>query len=329
MHKIDCLGVGSPIVDTLVRVDDAFLAEVDAAKGGMILVDADRMADVVFRLPKDRAEASGGSAGNTIVAMARLETHTDMMGKIGDDATGRFFVKSMESAGATSTRIKRGTGPSARCLSMITPDSERTMFTCLAAASTLAPSEILQSDVENCRFVYIEGYMFFNRALVDRLLEVCAIAKVDVGLDLGSFTVVNAVKEDLPDILKKHIKAVFANEDEAKALFGELPEEEMAKRLGQLCPIAVLKIGKRGSIVCESGKLTRISPVIVEKAVDTTGAGDYWAAGFLHAYLKGATVDQCGRCGSLLGAEVVQVVGASLPESIWNRVRKEVETIIG
>jgi sugar/nucleoside kinase (ribokinase family) len=329
MHTIDCLGVGSPIVDTLVRVDNAFLAQVDAAKGGMILVDASRMAGVVSRLTTELKQASGGSAGNTIVAMAHLGSHTDMLGKIGDDATGAFYVKSMEAAGATSTRIKHGTGPSARCLSMITPEGERSMFTCLAAASTFAPSEIVPADVSGCRFVYIEGYMFFNRSLIDRFLEVSAAANVKVGLDLGSFTVVNAVKAELPDILKKHIHAVFANEDEAKALLGDIPEEEMAQKLGELCPLAVLKLGRRGSLICSDGKLTRVQPMLVSNAVDTTGAGDYWAAGFLHAWLKGASLDKCGKCGSILGAEVVQVIGASLDKQTWRRVRAKVEFVLG
>ncbi|HNX05393.1 MAG TPA: PfkB family carbohydrate kinase, partial [Opitutales bacterium] len=117
MHKIDCLGVGSPIVDTLAKVDDAFLAKVDAAKGGMILVDADRMSSVLKLLSGPLAEAPGGSAGNTLVAMAHLGSKTDMLGKIGDDETGAFYVSSMEKAGATATRIKRGKGPSARYLS--------------------------------------------------------------------------------------------------------------------------------------------------------------------------------------------------------------------
>lgn len=328
MHKIDCLGVGSPIVDTLAKVDDAFLARVDAARGGMILVDAARMAGVVSRLSGPLAEAPGGSAGNTIVAMAHLGSKTDMLGKIGDDATGAFYVSSLEKAGATATRIKRGTGPSARCLSMITSDGERSMFTCLAAAATLTPDEITTADAKGCRLVYIEGYMFFNRALVDKLLAVCAEAGVDVALDLGAYTVVNMVKADLPEILRRHVKAVFANEDEAKALLGDLPEEEMARRLGELCPLAVLKLGRRGSIVASQGKLVRIAPLLVSNAVDTTGAGDYFAAGFLHAWLAGASLEKCGACGSILGAEVVQVVGAALPGERWAELRTKVRAVL-
>jgi sugar/nucleoside kinase (ribokinase family) len=164
---------------------------------------------------------------------------------------------------------------------------------------------------------------------MDRILAVCEESKVDVALDLGSFTVVNAVKADLPDILKKHVKVVFANEDEAKALVGDLPEEDMACKLGELCPLAVLKIGKRGSIICSEGKLTRVAPLLVKKAVDTTGAGDYWAAGFLHAWLRGASLEKCGQCGSILGAEVVQVVGASLDVNTWRRVHAKVDLLLG
>jgi sugar/nucleoside kinase (ribokinase family) len=328
MHTIDCLGVGSPIVDTLALVDETFIREINAERGGMVLVDADRMAGVLGRIKGGLKESSGGSAGNTVVAMARLGSKPDMLGKIGDDATGAFYVKSLENAGATSSRIKRGTGPSARCLSMITPDSERTMFTCLAAASTLKPEEIAVADVKGCRLVYVEGYMFFNRALVDRLIEVCAKAGTDMALDLGSFTVVNAMKGELPAILKKSVKLVFANEDEAKALLGDLPEEAMARKLGELCPIAVLKIGKRGSIICENGKLTRVAPVLVDKAVDTTGAGDFWAAGFLHAWLGGADVGKCGKCGSILGAAVVQVVGTTLDDAAWKKINADVKKVL-
>jgi sugar/nucleoside kinase (ribokinase family) len=329
MHTIDCLGVGSPITDTLALVDEAFIREVEAARGGMTLVDADRMAKAVGALRVPCRESSGGSAGNTVIAMARLGAKPDMLGKIGDDATGSAYVRGLESSGATATRIKHGSGPSARCLSMITPDGERTMFTCLAAAATLTPEEILFSDVENCRLVYIEGYLFFNPALMHRLAEVCAKAGVDVALDLGSFTVVHAAGAALPEILKKHVKILIANEDEAKALLGDLPEEEMARKLGEFCPIAVLKVGRRGSIICEKGRLTRVEPVLVEKAVDTTGAGDFWAAGFLHAWLKGADMAKCGRCGSILGAAAVQVVGTSLDADVWRRIASEVSGVLG
>jgi sugar/nucleoside kinase (ribokinase family) len=328
MHTINCLGAGSPIVDTLAFVDEAFIKQIGVERGGMTLVDAARMAGALKLVKGDLRESPGGSAGNTVFALARLGSKPDMLGKIGDDATGAFYVRSMEKAGASSTRIKHGTGPSARCLSMITPDGERTMITCLAAASTLAPEEILASDVENCRLVYVEGYLFFNPALIQRLIEVCDAAKVDLALDLGSFTVVNAVGAALPGILKKSVKLLFANEDEAKALLGDLPEEAMAKRLGELCPIAVLKLGKRGSLICNDGKLTRVEPVLAKNALDTTGAGDFWAAGFLHAWLRGASMSQCGKCGSVLGAAVVQVVGTSLDEAAWKKISAEVAAIL-
>lgn len=329
MHTIDCLGVGSPITDTLALVDEAFINEVEAARGGMTLVDADRMAKVMGALRASRKESSGGSAGNTVIALAKLGTKPDMLGKIGDDATGAAYVKGLENAGATASRIKHGEGPSARCLSMITPDGERTMFTCLAAAATLAPEEILFSDVENCRLVYVEGYLFFNPSLMHRLVEVCGKAGVNMALDLGSFTVVQAAGAALPEILKKYVKILIANEDEAKALVGDMPEEAMARKLGEYCPIAVLKIGRRGSIICENGRLTYVEPVLVEKAVDTTGAGDFWAAGFLHAWLKGADMARCGKCGSILGAAAVQVVGTSLDAETWGRISAEVTGVLG
>jgi sugar/nucleoside kinase (ribokinase family) len=328
MHTIDCLGAGSPIVDTLAKVDDAFLAKVDAPKGGMILVDAARMNSVLSQFSGPLAEAPGGSAGNTVVALAHLGSKSGLLGKIGSDATGAFYVESLKKSGATDTRIKRGEGPSARCLSMITPDGERSMFTCLAAAATLSPAELTLADVKNCRLVHIEGFLFFSRALIDRLLALCAEAHVDVALDLGSFTVVNAVKEDLPGILKKSVKIVLANEDEARALLGNLPDEELARRLGELCPLAILKLGKHGSIVVQNGVLTRIAPIFVKNVVDTTGAGDTWAAGFLHAWLSGASVEKCGECGSILGAEVVQVVGAALPEEKWAEIRSRVRAVL-
>jgi len=328
MHRIDCLGAGSPIVDTLARVDDAFLAKVDAPKGGMILVDAARMEAVLSQLSGPLAEAPGGSAGNTIVAMAHLGSNAGLLGKIGSDATGAFYVESLKKSGATDSRIKHGVGPSARCLSMVTPDGERSMFTCLAAASTLSPAELTLADVKNCRLVHIEGFLFFNRALIDRLLALSAEAGVDVSLDLGSFTVVNAVKDDLPGILKKSVKIVLANEDEARALLGDLSEEETARRLGDLCPLAVLKLGKRGSIIVQNGNLTRVAPLLVKNVVDTTGAGDTWAAGFLHAWLSGDSMDKCGECGSSLGEEVVQVLGAALPDAKWAQIRSRVQAVL-
>jgi len=318
------IGVGSPVVDTLASVDDAFMsAHVPGAKGGMELVDAAALAGITGKLEGPLTQAPGGSAGNTAMGVAHLGLPVTFLGKLGNDDNATFYRDSFKAVGGDISRFKEAAAPNAHCLSLVTPDSERTMRTDLGAAMTLAPEDITPEDFAGVDHAHIEGYLLFNRDLLFRVLECARIAGCTVSIDLASFEVVGAAKDILPDVLRDSVDIVFANEEEAKA-FTDMGDDYMgmAGQLAQLCDVAVVKLGKEGSLVQRGGDLHRIDPVIVDRAIDTTGAGDLWAAGFLYGWLTGKDLPACGRYGSVLGASVVQVMGAAIPADRWEVIRE-------
>lgn len=310
-------------MDLLARVDEPFLKTVGGAKGGMELADAATMDRWLQALPAAPAQAPGGSASNTVAAMARLGVRATFLGKLGGDATAEAYAAAFARLGGDTARFKRGTGPNARCLSLITPDSQRTMRTDLGAAMTLAPEEIRVEDFAGCRHAHIEGYLLFNRALLRRVLDCAREAGCSVSLDLASFEVVQAALDLLPGILENKVDVVFANEDEAAAYFGAPGDARVqARELARLCHVAAVKVGRKGSYLASGDEVHEIAPLWVDQPVDTTGAGDLWAAGFLTGWLRGHDLPQCGRYGSILGAEVVRVLGASIPDDRWPAILK-------
>ncbi len=322
--KYKIIGVGSPIVDSLARVSDSFLDQVEGAKGGMELVDAETIGQLMARLEGDLVEAAGGSAGNTIFTLARLGVPSTFLGKIGNDAGAEFYKSRFAELGGDASRFKEGDVPNGRCLSLVTPDSERTMRTDLGAAMTLSPEEVTEEDFREAQHAHIEGYLLFNRDLMQKVLDSAKRAGCTISVDLASFEVVHATRDILADILRDYVDIVFANEEEANA-FTEKGDDYagMARDLGELVDIAVVKVGKEGSYICRGGEVIAVEPIRVDEVVDTTGAGDLWAAGFLYGWLTGRDLADCGRFGSRLGAEVVQVMGAAIPDERWKAIEKE------
>ncbi len=181
---------GSPIVDTLANVSEAFVADSAAARGSMTLVDSARMAATLARISGPMMQAAGGSAGNTVLALARLGSSAALLGRLGEDDTGRFFRACHSNAGARTDRRKSGPGASARCLSLITPAAQRTMMTDLGAAAGIGPADISEADFD-ARLVYSEGYVMYNRPYLDAVLDLARAAGAYIGFDLGSYSVVD------------------------------------------------------------------------------------------------------------------------------------------
>ncbi|MEX0322798.1 MAG: adenosine kinase [Puniceicoccaceae bacterium] len=316
----DLIGVGSPIVDVLARVPESFLQIVGGDKGGMVLTDSSSIAEWIQQLPEPPNEAPGGSAGNTLFAAVRMGIQGTFLGKIGNDAGADYYRNALKSLGGDDARFKIGDIPNARCLSLITPDSERTMRTDLGAAATLAPDEISVDDFAGCRHAHIEGYLLFNRDLMMAVLQSAKAAGCSISLDLASFEVVNATKDVLSGILQEYVDMVFANEEEAAAFTGGSDPEAMTRQLSTLCQTAVVKIGADGAWLSDGSNPVHVPALPDIEAVDTTGAGDYWAAGFLTGWIQGKPLETCASMGARLGAEIVQVIGAELNEATWEKV---------
>jgi sugar/nucleoside kinase (ribokinase family) len=318
--QFELIGVGSPIMDLLAPVPESFLSAVAGAKGGMVLIDADQMEALVSRLEVAPKAVAGGSAANTAVSAAQLGLATTFLGKLGRDTTADAYAAHFRAAGGDVSRFKYIDLANARCLSLVTPDGQRTMRTCLGAAMTLAANEVSVADFAGCRHAHIEGYLLFNRDLANAVMAAARAAGCTVSIDLASFEVVHAARDWILAQLAHGIDLVFANEDETRALFPELGDnyDAHARRLASYGhTIAAVKMGKDGAWIAQGPSLHRIAPVQVANVIDTTGAGDAWAAGFLAAYLRGATLPVAGALGSLLGSECVRALGPAIPPDRW------------
>ncbi len=327
---LDLIGVGSPIIDLLATVKDDFLHNVRGAKGGMVLVDDAEMDSILARIDTDDIViAPGGAAANTTFAATRLGLRTAFVGKLGNDDNAQFYQICYTKQGGDCSRFKFNPDKtSARCLSLITPDGQRTMRTNLSAASDLEPTDITNDDFTDASHVHIEGYLLFKRNLLESALEKIKAAGCTVSLDLGSFEVVNDCKTILPAILENYVDIVIANEDEAYAFTGEKDSRKSLDLLSKYCSFAAVKMGKDGALLSNRSDVVKAEPVRVSKVVDTTGAGDLWASGFLYGFVKKLPLDKCGQIASIMGANAVECIGAcTFDEERWSHIHELIETI--
>ena len=323
MPDYKLLGIGSPMLDLLVNVEDAFIDRIDGEKGGMNLVSPEELDDILSKVDGECVKAPGGSAANTIFGLTRLGVSTALLGKTGDDDEGAFYRERYKNMGGDTSRFKINPEvPTGRCLSLVTPDSERTMRTDLGAAATLVPDDVTESDFEGFSHVHIEGYMLFNPELTMHILKLAKAASCVISLDLASFEVVNASGDTLKSILNEYVDIVFANEEEAAAFCKTEDPEKCVDLLSAYCDIAVVKVGKDGAYIKQNKEQVKVDAKLVD-AVDTTGAGDLWASGFLYGILNGLSLEKSGNIGSHCGAEVVSVMGAAIPDEGWERIKAE------
>jgi sugar/nucleoside kinase (ribokinase family) len=328
MSTFDLLGIGSPIMDLTAPVTDDFLATVRGDKGGMVLVDAAEMDSIIARLPAPPTLENGGSAANLTRAAARLGLRASFLGKLGSDPTAAAYRDQAAAVGIDLSRYKTAPGlPNARCLALITPDAARTMRTDLGAALTLSPDEITPADFAGVRHAHIEGDLVFNPALADAVLARARASGATVSLDVASFDVIQATRAWLLAQLRAGgLHVVFANEDEIRALYPENHDEDypaLARRLAAESPslVAVVKVGKDGAWIARDGELHRVAPVPADRVIDTNGAGDNFAGGFLHGYLHGWSLPACGALAAAVGSECVRHSGPAIPPDRWPSLR--------
>jgi len=358
MKKI--LGIGNALVDILIRVKhESVLKQLNLPKGSMQLVNklrSDEILSVLKNIP--HSLAAGGSAANTIHGLGMLGARAGYIGVIGNDELGASFEADMKAAGVEPILIRSDT-ETGRAITLITPDSERTFATFLGAAVELSASELLHATPPpappqqgrgasriqhycHCEersdaatgssifsgydYLHIEGYLVQNHELIRTAVELAKTNGLLVSLDLASYNVVEANLEFLNDIVKKYVDIVFANEEEAKAITGHEPEKAL-HHLGQYCEVAVVKTGSRGSMIKAEGIVTEIG-IIPVNPVDTTGAGDLYAAGFLYGHSLGWPLLKCGEAGALLAGNIIEEIGAKMPVTRWEMLKKTFENYI-
>lgn len=317
MKKV--LGLGNALVDILIRLDnDYLLEEFSLPKGSMQLVNnevANRISEKA-KLFKSRRSGinSGGSAANTINGIAHLDVPTGYIGAIGNDNYGSYFSKDMEAYGTELFLNIRST-ETGRATTLITPDSERTFATYLGAAIELEAAMLKPDFFKGYHYLHIEGYLAPNRPLFLRAMELAKQNGVKISIDMASYNIVEENLHFLKKAIKKYVDIIFANEEEAKVLTGKEPEQALID-LASLCEIAVVKIGEKGSLVRRGASTHRIG-VLDVKSLDTTGAGDLYAAGFLYGLVQGYSLETCGKIGSILSGLVIESVGARMSNEKW------------
>ncbi len=314
------LGIGNALVDVLTKVDnEQILSELHLPKGSMQLLSTEAYAEVTRRMQALPTKlTTGGSACNTLLALSHLDAPTGMIGKIGDDENGRFFASYFAQRGI-STRLLHDSRPTGVASTFITPDGQRTFGTYLGAAAQLTADELQQAWFEGYDYFYIEGYLVQNHDLVLRAIELAHAAGCEVCLDLASYNIVEA-DLDFFRALMPSIDIVFANEQEAQALTG-LEARAALDALAATCHMAVVKIGKHGVWACHGTEVAHSPARDVPVVVDTTAAGDYFAAGFMHALAAGEPLATCIARGSLLAGHIIEVVGTELPDATWKQLR--------
>lgn len=316
MKKV--LGVGAALVDLLVSVSDEWILNSGSPKGGMTLVDFPKLSGLLGSVGELK-RVPGGSACNTMVGLAKLGGDAAFLSKIGYDELGRVFSEHLETSGVDSLLCysDEATG----CvLSAVTPDAERTMFSYLGASDTLSAGDFSGSTFSGAGLVYLEGYRAFDGGTFRKILELAKRAGAETAVDFGSFDVVNVCRPLFDALFAEGlIDLVFANEEEALAYTGKQGREAL-EELSRLSKIAVVKLGAKGALVANGGEVTAVK-VGSGKALDTTGAGDLWAAGFLYGYLSGWSMARAGELASATANEVIQVQGAQIPDAGYERVK--------
>ncbi len=317
MKKV--LALGNALTDILMQVSDEQVQSLGLAKGSMnhISLESARYIQDKFSTVR-KSMIAGGSASNTVNALAALGTPTAFIGKIGNDEIGEFFRQNAEHNGVRPILLPSKL-MSGNCIALITPDGERTFATYLGAASNLKPENISEEMFEGYDYFHIEGYLVQNHELIEKAVRMAKGAGLIVSLDLASFNVVNENREFLSDLVEKYVDIIFANEDESYA-FTHLQPEAAVAALAKVCETAVVKVGKAGSYVQQGDAFFHV-PAISTACIDSTGAGDYYAAGFLYGRTRGLSLQACAQIGTMVAGRVCEVLGAKLSEETWHELK--------
>lgn len=322
-RPLDVVGIGNAIVDVLVQADDAFLDAHSLSKGNMALVD-EAQAEALYSISGPGLETSGGSAANTLVGLAQLGGKAGFIGRVKNDQLGSIFSHDIRSVGARFETPPASDGPStARCLILVTPDAQRTMCTYLGASVQLDPEDLDLSMVRQAKVLYLEGYLWDSPAAKKAFIaaaKVCRDSGGQVALSLSDGFCVDRHRDSFLKLVDSHVDVLFANDSEITSLYKSVSFEAALEEVKGRCKVAALTRGEHGSVVLAGDQRWDIPAYKLGKVVDTTGAGDLYAGGFLHGYTQGTPLKTCGQIGSICAGQVITQLGprsqVSLPELV-------------
>ena len=325
MKKV--IGMGNALVDVLVKIDDdKLLEQFGLPKGSMQLVDKEKSQGIINALSHLKYDvASGGSAANTINGLAQLGISSGYIGKIHEDQFGQIFRKDMTDKGIQAFLLS-GSLDTGVATTLISQDSQRTFGTYLGAAIELSANDLKSEYFSGYNFFHIEGYLVQNHELLEKAVKLAKEKGLKVSIDMASYNVVEANLDFLKNLISEYVDIVFANEEESKAFTGLDPESALDE-IAKICEIAIVKIGAKGSLVKTSNERLVVN-AFPARPVDTTGAGDLYAAGFLYGLVKGHSLTTCAKLGGLLGANVIEVIGPKMDAARWAGIHHSIRDIV-
>lgn len=315
------IGIGNALTDMLVNLaNDEVLEQYQLAKGSMSLVDSQLQTEISKAVAGCPYSLSlGGSAGNTIRAMARLGIETGFIGKVGDDTTGDFYEQALRNIGV-KPYILRSEHRSGKCVSLVSTDGERTLVTHLGAAAELHRNDIDPAVFDGYDCLYVEGYLVQDHDLIESTMQKAKARGLRIAIDLASFNVVEENHDFLHRLVHNYVDILFANEDEARAFTLEEEPVNALQQISRKCELAIVKIGTRGALIKRGDEVIHVGIMAAAKRVDTTGAGDFYAAGFLSALCEGLDLRACGTLGAIAAGKVIEVVGTTFGEEAWQDI---------
>lgn len=317
------LGLGNALTDELVMLpSDEMLDNLGLPKGSMQIISSERYLSIKKEIRGLKKKiVPGGSASNTCRGISRAGGDATFMGMIGNDDIGALFEEEVRQSGTTPLLLHSDT-PSGTALTFISPDSERTFATCLGAALEMTPRHLTKKTFKGYDILHIEGYQLQNHKLVSKAVQLAKENGMMVSMDLASYNIVLENLDFLRDIIPNFVDIIFANEEEAKAFTGKAPAEALDE-IAEMCHVAIVKVGRQGSFVKSDGATWQIG-ISEHKTVDSTGAGDFYAAGFLYGIAAGHDVCTAANIGKLLSGNIVSVVGVRLPDKQWAKIRNDI-----
>ena len=326
MDKI--IGMGNALVDVLVRIDDdSLLEKLHLPKGSMQLIQEDTLSEIrKYTSGMKIHRSTGGSAGNTVCALAALGANPGFIGKVGQDETGAFFGDTLRQRGVNAL-LATCDLPSGIASTFISTDGERTFGTYLGAAATLRAEDLSRKMFAGYNYLYIEGYLLQDHDLMQRAVQLAKEEGLQVCLDMASYNVVEAERDFFDQLIVKYVDIVFANESEALAYTGKAPHEAL-EEISSKCSIAVVKTGKEGSLVKKGTEVIQLLSCPVDSVLDTTGAGDFYAAGFMYGLTCGYSLEKCVQISTILATAVIQEVGTTLPAKKWDEIKLNIESLL-
>lgn len=323
-------GIGNPLIDYSCSVEEEDLSKLGLNKGTMLLIDSDRQAEIVeYTKGKNIKYSPGGSCPNTMVTLKSMGIQTTLAGGVGKDKLGSLYRKRLIECGVTDECVDKDavTGTS---IILLTSDKERTMNTFLGANRMFGPEDVNEASAEKADLFYFTGYMWdteCQQKAVKKVLEIFKKKGKKIAFDIADPFAVARYRQTFLDLIENYCDIVFANSEEARFLLDNYDAYECCKSLGKLCPIAIVKNGKKGSFISCNREIFEIPLYGTDKPLDTTGAGDTYAAGFLYGFLKGYDIETTGKIASYLAGEIIAQIGAQFPEDRVSEIKSAIEEI--